>query len=254
MATLTGDVRAGRWDTVVPSLARLRLPPTLLTDIYELIILELVEMRETDAARALARSSAVVARLRTDDPRRAARLDTLTTAGPTLDPDSIYGDAPRDARRAAAAASLAACVVSPPPARLLTLLGDALRWQRSTGALPPGATVDLVRGGVAGAAAAGGGDEEEVAPADCTRTIRFGARAHAEAATFTPDGLSLVTGSVDGFVEVWDVASGRLRGDLAYQVRVGGGSVWGLRQRGRERGYRSQVIVILTLFLPPSPP
>ena len=227
VATLTADVRAGRWDAVLPSLARLRLPPALLTDIYELVILELVEMREMDAARALARSSAVIARLRSDDPRRAARLDTLTTADPTLVAASVYGDAPRDARRAAAAAALAACVVAPPPARLLTLLGDALRWQRSTGALPPGATVDLVRGGVAGAAAGGGGDEEEVAPADCVRTIRFGARAHAEAATFTPDGLSLVTGSVDGFVEVWDVATGRLRCDLAYQVREERGSVGG---------------------------
>ena len=48
-------------------------------------------------------------------------------------------------------------------------------------------------------------------------TIKFGKNATPEIMTFLPDGTGLVTGSSDGFVEVWDHGDGRLRKDLLYQ-------------------------------------
>lgn len=48
--------------------------------------------------------------------------------------------------------------------------------------------------------------------------LEFGAKSHPEVVKYTPDGQCLVTGSVDGFIEVWDPISAKLKA-LPYQVR-----------------------------------
>jgi len=101
-----------------------------------------------------------------------------------------------------------------PPRRLLTLLGQALKWQQHTGDLPPGAAFDLFRGAPPRAR-----EEVERFPKRRAGTVRFASKSYPECATFTADGTHLVTGSVDGFVEVWDVESGKIDKNLAYQAR-----------------------------------
>lgn len=74
-----------------------------------------------------ATSSQVLARLKDDEPERFARLEKLCNT-PYIDASDIYLNLPRDKRRASLSSSLAKEVASVPPSRLMTLIGQALKW------------------------------------------------------------------------------------------------------------------------------
>jgi WD40 repeat-containing protein SMU1 len=72
------DINQGRWDAVLPQITHLRLPTEKLYDLYEQIVCEMIEMRETDTARAMLRTMKAFKRLQQDDAERYMRLDRLT--------------------------------------------------------------------------------------------------------------------------------------------------------------------------------
>uniref|UniRef100_A0A7S0VM30 WD40 repeat-containing protein SMU1 n=1 Tax=Polytomella parva TaxID=51329 RepID=A0A7S0VM30_9CHLO len=210
--TFISNIHNGRWDTVLTQVSQLKLPRSKLEDLYEQIAFEMLELRENDTARSLIRQTPVLQRLKMDNPERYLKLEHLCNRT-YFDPKEAYGTGTRDRRRAAVAASLSQEVTTVPPSRLMALIGQALQWQQTQGLLPPGSNLDLFRG-----AAAVQRDDVDACPEVLDREMTFSARSHPESAAFSPDGTMLVTGSVDGFIEVWDASTGKMRRDLAYQA------------------------------------
>ncbi|KAI8108418.1 hypothetical protein M9434_006444 [Picochlorum sp. BPE23] len=206
------DIKQGKWDKVLLEVADLQIPVKKLEALHEQIVLEMVELREVETARALLRQSEALMALRSEDPERYLALEKVCNRT-LIDPKLLYQGSSRHKRRDAIVKLFQTEVRSVPPSRLMVLLGQAMKWQRQEGLIPSNTSFDIFSGKVPTSV-----DDEDVFPSQQDITIKFGAKSYPECALFLPDGTGFVTGSADGFIEVWDVWTGSLKSDLSYQA------------------------------------
>lgn len=123
------DILNGRWDKVLQQTRALECSPKAMMELYELIVLEMIEARDTDVAVQLLRGSAPLTHMKQTQLERYRRLETLTQRA-IFDVNEAYTGVSKQKRRSDVAQLLKNEVSTVAPSRLLTLLGQALKWQQ----------------------------------------------------------------------------------------------------------------------------
>uniref|UniRef100_A0AC35UC56 LisH domain-containing protein n=1 Tax=Rhabditophanes sp. KR3021 TaxID=114890 RepID=A0AC35UC56_9BILA len=211
--TFHSEITHGHWDNVLSVIQPLKIPTPKMMDLYEHIIFELLELRELGAAKMIMRNSEPILAMQKSTPERFKKLDSLLQRT-YFDQREVYPPGKnKEKRRLEVAEDLMSEVHVVPPSRLMSLLGQSLKWQQIQGLLPIGTQVDLFRGKASVKEL-----EEEKYPTIESSSIKFAKSSLPQTAKFSPDGQFLVTGSLDGFVEVYNFTNGKLRKDLQYQA------------------------------------
>lgn len=203
------SIKNGVWDEVLNTTATLNLPANKVIDLYEHICLEFIEMKEVEVARMIINKSSPMASLKELNIERFRRLLHFVDT-PYVDPLVLYNNTTKEKRRISLCKEIAKDINDAPPSKLLTLISQALRYQQLKGVLEPGTQYDLFRGKEIRQ------EQIDIPPRFCSSVVKVGPSSRVECAMFSPDGKYLVTGSVEGFIEVRDSFTGKLS-DLSYQ-------------------------------------
>lgn len=213
--TILDSILKGRWDQVLVSLQQIELPAENMMDLYEHVAFEMIETKENDLAHQLLIHSIPLCQLKDVYPMRYRQLEFYIKESTEFRPKTVYPSGSRDKRRQELANDLKTHLKSVLPSRLLTLLSQSLKYQEQKGILPAGTSHDFFRGGAKRQRI----DREDKPPRRTCGRIKFNKKSTPQCATFSPNGQMIVSGSLDGFIEVWDIDTCKLRKDLDYQQK-----------------------------------
>lgn len=130
-------IRAGDWKHVLEELSTLALAPALLIELYQEIALDFIEDKELEGARIILRQTEPMQMLRDREPERYIGLEGRLTSTRNLTRSSEEKSKSREriakgsSYRIFTRLGLKESVGMVAPNRLVSLLGQALKWQVS---------------------------------------------------------------------------------------------------------------------------
>ena len=206
------DVKNGRWADVLRTARSFTLSKQVSMDLYEHIVLEMIQMKEYDTAGIILSDVEIMDTMKRENPDRYLRLNR--TLRGRYDTVSYVGGASKSKRREEILDSLQSELTVVRSNRLLCLLQISLKWESLRGNVPANCKrFDLLRGAIPMRRKL-----KETFPRKQIGEIRFG-KSEVNTVMFSPNGCYLATGTCDGFVEIWDHDTCKHRAELEYQSK-----------------------------------
>lgn len=204
--TLYNNIITGNWSLVLETMTDASISIDIMSDVYEHIFKEMLAEGEIEAARVILRQTDTMVRMKEGDVERYLSLENAMSEAVNNEGAFSHSNTLKEQREALAKRILAN-VKTIPGGRLLTLLGRALEDENVGDTL-----YDIFRGQI----------PMDVAQGDTIITTLYkqatlSKGSHAECAAFSVDGKYFILGLADGFMEVWNWATGQIRTDLTYQ-------------------------------------
>ncbi|KAJ5074850.1 wd40 repeat-containing protein smu1 [Anaeramoeba ignava] len=216
---ITLSIQEGKWDDVLKMLSGLTLPTDLLFDLNEQIVLELAELQELELANSILSSTKPMKIMYENSPERFVKLKQIINE-PNFSLQSFYPEGiTREKRRATLSHRVSSYLTEGQPSRLLVLLEQSMKFQHEHYQLSQiEGPFDLFHGKTTTQTRKSFGLSEEVEK--CTDkfidSIKF-QNSYPEKALFSPNGKYFATGSIQGFIEIWDPEIAKIHPDLAFQ-------------------------------------
>jgi WD40 repeat-containing protein SMU1 len=151
------------WDFILQQVSVLKLPPKSLVSLYILLLKDLVfELQELSLAQSLLSNAEPLLLLKDLDPPAFYHLQSLVSESP-----SPPQEKPTLKEREKVAQELNSAIHSVEPCRLLSLIGQSVKWQLSQGLISSHEHFDLFRGVSLAEKAL-----EDLRPTTCFQTIK----------------------------------------------------------------------------------
>eukprot|EP01084_Bolivina_argentea_P163938 285120_1 len=220
---LLSDIHNGKWNTVLETVSSIGISSEVLFDLFEQIFFELIEINEIDAARSLLYTSEPLISMKSDEIHniRYSRLEQilLNTVNNNFNISQLYGYGYNKLqKRKQISEQISKEIFEVSPSRLLSLISDALKYQQLSGKLIKGENYDLFKDYENDNKIVI--DRNEKIIRKNTIIIPFSKHSIMTYITFSIDGNLLISGSSDGFIEIWDYDKGQLIKDsniISYQ-------------------------------------
>ncbi|KAJ6248159.1 wd40 repeat-containing protein smu1 [Anaeramoeba flamelloides] len=219
--TLLVGIEEGKWGEVLTLLEGVTLPLKLYFDLHEEIIVELLILQEKEIATELFKTKLLgnkKTQFNEKEQRRIKRMKKMFTKE-QLKPEKYFTDGldPQQ-RRKNLSYHVRRATQDTKPSRLLTLIQQGIRSQKQAGEIEKlKGKYDLYSGSF--------GSEELVSQSDLSTfevAIRHTIKFNEDIPTcisFSPCGKYLLSGSMNGYLEVWNPSTGKLDLSLKYQKK-----------------------------------